>query len=145
MHAELLGSRTGLVRATAAPRLSDLQAVNAAVNRTRYVSDTDNYGIDDHWAPPEEFARRGGDCEDYAIAKYAMLKAMGVAADRMRVVIVRDLELGTSHAVLSVDLGGVRYILDNQSAEVRPDREVTRYRPVYSLNETSWWLHMPRN
>ena len=140
---ELLGSLASAVVHVSKLTVEDLRSVNTAVNRTPYVADADNYGVDDYWASPDEFAARGGDCEDYAIAKYALLKARGLSANQMRIVIVRDLELNTAHAVLSVNLGGVHYILDNQSSDVRRDTDVTRYRPVYSLNEAGWWLHMP--
>lgn len=133
-----------LVRAAkrAAP-LERLRMVNAAVNRVAYVEDSENYGAADYWATPDEFMARGGDCEDYAIAKYMLLKRAGVPVDAMRVVVVQDLALSTSHALLSVRLGGVDYILDNQAKAVLPEAEVARYRPVYSINETGWWLHMP--
>lgn len=126
-----------------APLLERLRRVNRAVNRVAYIEDEANYGAADYWATPEEFLARGGDCEDYAIAKYMLLKHAGVPAGSMRVVVVQDLSLGTSHALLSIKLDGTDYILDNQSPSVLPATEVARYRPVYSINETGWWLHMP--
>jgi predicted transglutaminase-like cysteine proteinase len=120
-----------------------LRRVNEAVNVLPYREDASNYGATDYWATLPEFVARGGDCEDYAIAKYMLLKRAGVPADAMRIAVVRDLALGVSHAVLAVEEGGVSYILDNQSGEVLPDRDVARYQPVYSINERGWWLHMP--
>lgn len=125
--------------------LAALGEVNRTVNRRPYVTDQENYGTSDHWATPAEFEARGGDCEDFAIAKYTLLKKMGVPAERMRVVVVRDLALSQQHAVLSVAVGDRHYILDNQSEQVLADSAIDHYRPVYSINERSWWLHMPTN
>ena len=117
--------------------------VNRAINQHRYVPDVDNYAVSDHWATLAEFEARSGDCEDYAIAKYMLLKALGVAPQQMRIAVVQDLVTGQSHAVLSVEIAATRYILDNQAAEVLPDTAIDRYRPIYSVNEQGWWLHMP--
>ena len=127
------------------PLVARLATVNAAINLIPYVEDRANYGVDDYWAGLDEFLGRGGDCEDYAIAKYMLLRRTGVPASAMRVVVVRDMALATSHAVLAVTVGDETDILDNQTAEVKPASAVARYRPVYSINETGWWLHMPQN
>jgi predicted transglutaminase-like cysteine proteinase len=129
--------------AAALPPVERVRLVNALVNRRPYVIDKANYGAEDYWATLAEFAARGGDCEDYAIAKYMLLKAAGVAPESMRVAVVFDLALGISHAVLSVDVDGTRYILDNQVEEALPDSDVNYYQPVYSVNEHGWWVHMP--
>lgn len=120
-----------------------LAEINRAVNQHRYVSDLDNYAVPDHWATLAEFEARSGDCEDYAIAKYMLLKALGVAPQQMRIAVVQDLVTRQSHAVLSVEVAATRYILDNQAATVLPDTAIDRYRPIYSVNEQGWWLHMP--
>ncbi len=118
--------------------------VNAAVNRVTYIEDRANYGVEDYWASLDQFLARGGDCEDFAIAKYMLLRRSGVPAEAMRVVVVRDVALATSHAILAVTVAGKAYILDNQAPSVKPAAEVVRYQPVYSINETGWWLHMPQ-
>lgn len=123
--------------------LARLQAVNRMVNRVRYVSDAENWGEKDHWATPAEFYARNGDCEDFAIAKYVALKALGFDPSKMRIVILVDEKLQKHHAVLMVDTAQGRMILDNQIAEVVPDWEVKHYRPIYSINEEAWWLHVP--
>ena len=53
-----------------------LKKVNAFVNRVRYHSDSFLCGTNDYWASSGEFFSRGkGDCEDFGIAKYALLMA----------------------------------------------------------------------
>ncbi|MEM7568512.1 MAG: transglutaminase-like cysteine peptidase [Pseudomonadota bacterium] len=121
--------------------LEQLRGVNTHLNRARYVQDPINWGVSDFWAHALEFFDRDGDCEDYAIAKYATLKRLGVPTTSMRIVVLEDLNLDLAHAVLTVTLGGKTYVLDNQSSAVLPDDAILHYRPVYSINEHGWWMH----
>ena len=115
--------------------------VNDLMNSKTYRSDSKNYGKSDYWATPAEFYNRGGDCEDYAIAKYAALRALGVPDERLRVAIIHDKIKNIPHAVLIVYTDQGAYILDNQVKKMRNIRNVTRYRPIFSINRTAWWLH----
>ncbi len=124
-------------------RWGQLAAVNGFMNARRYVSDARNWGVKDYWATPGEFMARSGDCEDYAIAKYLSLKELGWAAGDLRVVVVRDSNLKVAHAVLVVFYGGRTWVLDNQTGRINETTEVRHYRPVFSINETSWWHHRP--
>lgn len=130
-----------LKRIAGKPRHEQLSAVNAEMNRKRYIIDPVNYGMSDYWATPRQFLRRHGDCEDYAIAKFMSLRALGFSNDSMRIVVVRDLNLRAAHAILVVTLDGVDYVLDNQVKPVVRASAVRHYAPVYSVNESSWWLH----
>ena len=118
-----------------------INRVNGFMNHAPYITDGNNYGMADYWATVYEFLRKDGDCEDYAIAKYFSLKALGFDPDRMRVVVVEDTNLKTPHAVLALYLDDQTLILDNQlPTPVRAD-SIVHYRPIYSINETAWWLH----
>ena len=127
----------------AASRREVLSRVNTEVNAAvRYRTDTDNYGVPDYWASPEEMARRGsGDCKELAIAKMWMLAALDVPASSMRIVVLKDTRRGLGHAVVSVDVDGTNLILDNVTSEIRSDRAVTWYQPLYSVNTTGSWIH----
>jgi len=115
--------------------------VNDMMNAKRYVTDQANYGQTDYWATPVEFLKRGGDCEDYAIAKYTALKALGVPENRLRIAIVQDLQKNVPHAILIVYTDQGAMVLDNQmKAPVSVDR-VTHYKPIFSINQEAWWLH----
>ena len=116
-----------------------LEAVNAAVNGRRYVTDAVNWGQGDYWASPLEFLRRSGDCEDFAVAKYLALRERGVAADDMRVVVLDDLDLGVTHAILAVRRDAEFYILDNQRPAILPAAAIAHYQPIYAVNEQGWW------
>jgi predicted transglutaminase-like cysteine proteinase len=117
------------------------RTVHKRLNDRRYILDIVNWGVNDYWATPFEFMRKNGDCEDYAIGKYMVLKALGMPIEQMRIVVLMDLNLGILHAVLLVDLDGETWLLDNQIRSVVPAATVRHYQPYYSLNETGWWFH----
>jgi predicted transglutaminase-like cysteine proteinase len=120
-----------------------LRSVNAAVNALPYVTDAVNWGRTDFWETPIEFLRHGGDCEDYAVAKYMALQALGVPVDDMRVAVVDDQELGVTHAVLLVADDDRYDLLDNLTDEVVPVAGLSVYRPIYAINEHGWWNYGP--
>jgi predicted transglutaminase-like cysteine proteinase len=122
--------------------MQQIREVNRFLNQWRYRADTDNWGRSDYWATPLEFLRRSGDCEDYVIAKYVSLRALGFAPDRLRMVVLRDTLRNLAHAVLAVYVGDEVYILDNLSGAVLPQSRLGHYVPYYSVNETSRWAHV---
>jgi predicted transglutaminase-like cysteine proteinase len=124
----------------ASPR-DKVAAVNSYINQISYVEDSKNYGQSDYWATPVEFFRKGGDCEDFAIAKYASLRALGFSTEQLRIAIVQDKIKNIAHAILIVYTEDGTYVLDNQDKRLRHAAEVTRYQPVFSINATNWWLH----
>ncbi len=126
-----------------APLIDQLHAVNRFANQFRYKADEQNWGKSDHWATPFEFLARSGDCEDYAIVKYLSLRELGVPAERMRVVVLKDTLRDLAHAVLAVrDEEGRIWILDNvTNAVLRHDR-LGHYVPYYSVNEEARWAHL---
>lgn len=121
-------------------------SVNNMMNQKRYISDKANYGTNDYWATPVEFFQRGGDCEDFAIAKYTALRALGVPENRLRIAIVQDLQKNIPHAILIVYTDQGPMILDNQIKSAVKAEKVSHYKPIFSINQEAWWLHtMPRN
>jgi len=127
--------------------LQKLAIVNDWGNAYPYIEDIVNWGISDYWENPDEFMTVSGDCEDYAIAKYYFLKNLGVPIQKMRVIIVQDLNLGgIIHAILGVyATDGELMILDNQSKEILPALKIYHYFPIYGLNEENWWAYYPNN
>jgi len=121
--------------------LDKLREVNRFANAAQYVTDPVNYGMADYWASPGQFLVKNGDCEDYAIAKFYSLLTLGIPNDQMRVVVLNDLNLHVAHAVLVVYLDGAAWLLDNQIHDVVRADVVHHYRAIYSVNETTWWLH----
>lgn len=122
-------------------RVAQMAAVNSFMNRAPYIEDSVNYGVPDYWATPLQFMDMDGDCEDYAIAKFISLRQLGFPNDQMRIVVLDDTNLGIAHAILVVYIDGHAYVLDNQIPRVVPAEIINHYRPIYSINEDTWWLH----
>lgn len=126
-------------RAKGLARPALLEAVNDFVNRIPYRSDEDNYGAADYWASPREFFEKGGDCEDYVISKYFILKHFGVEPTSMRMVVIVDDWL--IHAILVVDVDGNEFILDNRFSLSDSEASLAQYRVIYSFDEQFAWIH----
>jgi predicted transglutaminase-like cysteine proteinase len=122
-------------------RMAQLREINTEMNKRPYVTDRANWNLLDYWATPLQFLQKGGDCEDFAIAKYMALRSVGVPVEDMRIVVLNDLNLGVAHSVLAVYVNGNPYILDNQISKVVPASTVDYYQPVYSINESGSWLY----
>lgn len=124
------------------PLLEKLRQVNRFLNKYPYIDDVVNWGFDNYWETPYEFQRKSGNCKDYAIAKFMSLRAIGVPNDMMRIVVLKDLNLGgIIHAILVVSDDEKSYILDNQIKQVVTTDKVYHYVPIYSINEEHWWQH----
>lgn len=114
-----------------------LTEVNRAVNRAiRYTSDIAQYGVLDYWSAPFEALASGrGDCEDYAIAKYAILREAGVSPDSMRLILLRDNLRREDHAVLAVLEAGEWIVLDNHLENPARADLLTHYAPLYEISQ----------
>lgn len=122
-----------------------LKSMNNFFNHAiQYRSDVDNWGVVDVWTSPmESLARGAGDCEDYAIAKYFSLIALGVSPAKMRMVYVRAQLGGTiqAHMVLAYypEPTAEPLILDNLITELRPASRRPDLAPVFSFNAEGLW------
>ena len=119
-----------------------IQRVNIFVNTFLFVNDLSHWGRDDYWATPIEFfASGGGDCEDFAIAKYFTLTTLGIASDRLTLIYVKALRLNQSHLVLaySSSPGKEPLILDNLTDAIEPSSRRTDLLPIYSFNVQGLW------
>lgn len=123
-----------------------LNLVNHAVNRRiQYRKDTDSHGRLDQWSSPSQTLKSGfGDCEDYALLKMAVLESQGFALQDMTVVILYDKKRHFYHAVLSVDVQGTHYILDNMRDQVLADSRLPDYQPLFSISNGRGFLHGTR-
>jgi predicted transglutaminase-like cysteine proteinase len=115
-----------------------LGEINRAINlAVRPVSDLAQYGQLDVWASPLATLTRGGDCEDYAIAKFVALRRAGIAPDDLRIVIMRDTIRGEDHAVAVARLDGHWLTLDNRRMAMVEDSDIRNYRPTHLINQHS--------
>lgn len=122
-------------------RHAQMLFVNRELNKQPYILDITNWGVTDYWEIPEEFKRVSGDCEDYSIAKYLMLRDLGWPEEAMRVAVVHDQNLDIGHAVLLVQSDEESWVLDNQTRSPLPMQRVLHYVPYYSFNSEMTWLH----
>jgi predicted transglutaminase-like cysteine proteinase len=108
------------------------RAANLAINP---VSDERQWGTADHWSDPfETLLSYRGDCEDYAIVKYAALLDAGVSRDDVKIVILKTLFPSEYHAVAAARVDGEWLILDNRTLTLVRDTDLTRAIPVFVLD-----------
>lgn len=125
------------------PIVEKLTKVNNFFNMMDFVSDIKHWGKEDYWATPVEFlATRGGDCEDFVIAKYFTLRELGVPDDKLRLVYVKALSLNQHHMVLAYyhKPTSVPVILDNLDKELKPATQRHDLLPIYSFNAKNLWI-----
>ena len=138
-------------RATRVGQPETLRMINGFFNHWRSKQDAQTFGTPEHWASPAEFIRnRGGDCEDYAIAKYFALRFLDVPAGNMRLVVLREVSAKGAphpqlHAVLAVKTLKTWFVLDNNARPKLAIHPHTQYKgrfvPLYSMNEDGAWKH----
>lgn len=119
-----------------------LKLVNDYMNMMQFVTDISHWGKQDYWATPLEFLiSGGGDCEDFSIAKYFTLLALGVSDKKLMITYVKAIELNQAHMVLTYyeTPESVPLVLDNLNKEILPADKRSDLLPVYSFNGTGLW------
>lgn len=119
--------------------MEQLHLVNEFMNSHIYTFDMENWGVEDYWATPFQFFGKMGDCEDYSIAKYLTLRMLGWPIEKLKIIVLQDMNLNVTHANLAVSFEGKTLILDNQLPEVVEAKRISHYLPVYAVNEENWW------
>ena len=112
-----------------------LGEINRAVNLAIVpMSDMAQFGEADVWsAPLVTLASGRGDCEDYAILKYAALLAVGMPADDLRLLVVRENRSKRAHAVLAARHEGDWLSLDNKRFTLVSLRDAVEYDVIAAL------------
>ena len=133
-----------LLRDNSATDREKLEKINSFFNKKIvFMSDMDNYGVEDYWATPVEALSRGaGDCEDYAIAKYFSLKMMGVTEEKLRIAYVKSLQYNMFHMVMLYygNPGADPLVLDNLIDSIKPASERKDLLPIFTFNGAGLWL-----
>jgi predicted transglutaminase-like cysteine proteinase len=128
----------------ALPEQEKLVVVNNFFNQNVvFLDDIIHWKQKDYWASPIEFLATGaGDCEDYSIAKYFTLIALGVEESKLLITYVKALRLGQAHMVLTYykTPTSIPVVLDNLNPKILPATERTDLAPVYSFNGGGIWL-----
>jgi len=121
-----------------------LEKVNIFFNRLKFIDDIKLWGLSNYWATPIEFIGvNGGDCEDFAIAKYFTLLELGISDKKMRITMVKALTLNQYHMVVAYykTPGAIPVILDNINTKIKPATQRKDLIPVYSFNGKQLWLN----
>jgi predicted transglutaminase-like cysteine proteinase len=99
------------------------------------VSDEMQWGVPDHWSDPfETLLSNRGDCEDYAILKYAALLQAGIPRDDVKIVILKNFFPNEDHAAVATRVDGQWLILDNRTLTLVRDTDVRRAIPEFVLD-----------
>jgi len=136
-----------LIQTTGGDDRAQLERVNLFFNAMAFVDDDIHWQKADYWATPIEFlASEGGDCEDFAIAKYFTLIKLGIAEERLTLTYVKAMRLNKAHMVLTYypSPGAEPLVLDNLIETIQPSSQRTDLLPVYSLNGSGLWLAKQR-
>ena len=123
-------------RARALNGRAQLGEINRAINLAiKPVGDLAAHGKTDVWSSPlETLGSRSGDCEDYAIAKFAALLEAGISPENLRLMVVRDSVRSDDHAVVAAKLDGEWLVLDNRRLVMLADTQLANYSPLLQLD-----------
>lgn len=121
-----------------------LRRVNEFFNRQIHFDDDQAiWGKSDYWATPlETLAKGAGDCEDFVIAKYFSLLALGIPANQLRLIYVKARIGGPASAVQQAHMVLAYYatpeadpqVLDNLITDIRPAARRPDLQPIFSFN-----------
>jgi predicted transglutaminase-like cysteine proteinase len=137
-------------KASALTKEQQLRLVNRYINRKKYrrdraIESTSSLNSEETvfrntWSTLVEFTRNGGDCEDYATAKYFLLRELGFSAEELRIVVTFEPRTRGYHAVLAYRESPDRILLLDSDNTVRRI-PAARSRYVYAVNELGIWDH----
>lgn len=125
-----------------------LEATNDFINQNQFVDDIIHWRKQDYWATPlQTIVTQGGDCEDFAVAKYFTLTEMGMSADKLRLTYVKAMTLNQAHMVVSYypAQDAIPLVLDNLDPVIRPATQRNDLLPVYSFNAEGLWINKQQN
>ncbi|GAA5784953.1 hypothetical protein GCM10007860_30230 [Chitiniphilus shinanonensis] len=136
--------RQAVATARSLPEPERMQTINDFFNRNlAFVDDQVLWGEVDYWATPlESLGKGGGDCEDFAIAKYFSLIEAGMDSAKLRLTYVKariggpDSKVTQAHMVLTyyATPQAEPLVLDNLIGEIRPASRRPDLLPVFSFN-----------
>lgn len=139
--------RPVLARGASLTTEDKVRLANRYINRRHYRNDRDwktDVSVSalqrNEWRSLLEFVERGGDCEDYATAKYFLLRQLGIPPEDLRVVVAWDKRARGYHALLAYRNSPSAWLLDSDNTIKRgPQHRYFRF--IFSLNEIGIWDH----
>lgn len=127
-----------------------LKKINDFFNhKITFGDDIDIWGKSDYWSTPlESIGRKAGDCEDFSIAKYMFLKAVGITNSKLRLTYVKATlnnngqRSARAHMVVSYYATPQTepLILDSLVAEIYPASARKDLSPIFSFNDKGLWV-----
>lgn len=126
--------------------VKQLKAVNDFFNKFKYLVDIKVWKKKDYWASPFEFMGVGaGDCEDFAIAKYFALRALGVPDKKLKITYVKLLHKAKNYEEAHMVLNyyhkptSTPIVLDNAVKSLKLATKRKDLKPIYSFNASGLW------
>ncbi len=122
--------------------LQKVSFINDYFNQMPYLDDKSHWGVEDYWATPREFINSGGgDCEDYAIAKYITLKDLGVAESKLYLTYCKYNDLGHMFLSYFPTSTAAPLVLDNINPQLLPlnQRYDLNLEISYAINKNGIW------
>jgi hypothetical protein len=111
-----------------------MEEVRKFLRGCKSVSDSEAFGKDDYWQPPEDFEKgKRGDCDDFALWTWRQLFSMGYDA---RFVAGRFGRYGAGHAWVEFFQNGACYLVEPQLNFLgahMPRLRTLRYHPRLSV------------
>ena len=108
-------------------------AIIGHINRTINLSITPFEPSE--WLTALDAINAEGDCKAYATAKYFALREVGIAADRVRLVIVHERHHVEDHIVVAVYQDDRWLILDDLTFALVQDSDESAYAPLFVLDD----------
>lgn len=122
---------------SARPERLKINLVNDFFSKVTYTEDQQVWGVSDFWSTPAELlAKDKGDAEDFAIAKYFTLIAMGVDEKKLYFSYVTATRIKRSHMVLTYFRTPTSepLVLDSLTDRVLKASVRSDLIPIYSFN-----------
>lgn len=119
-----------------------LKLVNNTLNDLPWIADKRHWKSADYWATPSEtITTFGGDCEDIAIAKWLMLRHLGIPKENLALAYVRIKRTNELHIVLlyikNLDLPKEKrslLVLDSYIKTIQKGSDRTDLWAIYAIN-----------
>jgi hypothetical protein len=108
--------------------------INGLANAVPYL-----WEAGDVWRTPREFANGGGDCEDYAVAKYFLLRRAGWGDEQVGIfVYLPRFRPEVAHAVAVINDRKSVFSLDNLNKSITEINAKHIERPLFFVNESCY-------
>jgi len=105
--------------------LYTINKVNTIVNQYKYIKEEKN-----HWSSADEFFRkRGGDCEDFVVAKAYLLLKNGFKKQDLAI------HIFDNHATLIVIFENKLYELDNNYFRPQKPKNIGKFITINKINK----------